>query len=334
MTDSYKCVSEKFLSFRNNKSKKKEKESKKNSKSKKNEHKKKQKNEKNRMDTRSNISLGSSVNRKTYINFSRENNMLLIYCLYKKIKKYNNFYPVTVAFNKIDKIVDFYDNIETNITIPGKIKFLGINKHNAMMRVKKLLSRPERFLIFYLRLELKNYPGIPRDSAHANLLIFDTEKNEVYHFEPHGVNDFISPKQFKELIAFFSSISPDCKFYKHKDYLKLYPFQNTDTDHEYLYGSKIKLDIGGYCFYWCFYILNMILKFSYLPIPEIIKQLYERMMHFSVSKAKFTDFHRAIRSWGQTLEQDMKKHFPKQYCVDQHYKSRCLQIDALEKYFK
>ena len=54
------------------------------------------------------------------------------------------------------------------------------------------------------------------------------------------------------------------------------------------------------------------------------------MMHFSVSKAKFTDFHRAIRSWGQTPEQDMKKHFPKQYCVDQFYNSRCLQIDALE----
>ena len=91
-----------------NQKKRKRKKKGKNSKSKKNEHKKKQKNEKNRMDTRSNISLGSSVNRKTYINFSREDNILLIYCLYKKIKKYNNFYPVTVAFNKIDKIVDFF----------------------------------------------------------------------------------------------------------------------------------------------------------------------------------------------------------------------------------
>ena len=68
-----------------NQKKKKKKKKGKNSKSKKNEHKKYRKMKKTGW-IRSNISLGSSVNRKTYIDFSREDNILLIYCFYKKIK--------------------------------------------------------------------------------------------------------------------------------------------------------------------------------------------------------------------------------------------------------
>ena len=89
---SYQCVSKKFIGSKINKSKKKQK-GKHQNKTKKT--KKSQKTKRDNIDTKSNLSIGSSVNKNNYVDFKTGNNLFLIYCLFKKVKNYHNFIPVT-----------------------------------------------------------------------------------------------------------------------------------------------------------------------------------------------------------------------------------------------
>lgn len=312
---SYQCVSEKFIAIKKHgsehkhhkKSKKKDRPKHQN----KHKHKKTKKNKRDNIDTKSNLSVESSVNKNNYINFSLGSNLILIYCLFKKVKKYHNFIPVTKPLNTYKtKLDNFFNIADLVINIPGKIEYFCSSKTKMKEWITELSKRSERFLVLDVLLNIIKFPGVPSYSKHGNIIIFDTDKNEVYHIEPHGVNNYISDKQFKELADFFQEISPGCRFFQHRDFLKFLPFQKTESKHEFIYRSNISKDIPGYCFYWCFYLLNIILKFSHLPISLIMKQTYDSLMSFSVGKSQITDFHRHIRSWGQRLEQNVIKTYP------------------------
>lgn len=301
----YQCVLENFMA-RYNKSKK--------YKSKTHKHTKKRKKSKHKSSdkiyTKSNISLESSLNENKYIKFSYGNNLLLIYCLLKKVKKYSNFIPVIGPVSSFN-MFNYYNNNNIIIPIPGKINYFGCRKKEIQRWIIKLAKRPERFLLIDILIKVISHPDIPSGSKHGNIIIFDTEKNEVYHIEPHGVNNLISKKNFNEFKDFFEHISPGCRFYEHRDFLEFLPFQKTDAIHTKLYKSTKSKDVEGYCFYWCIYLVNIILKFSNLPIQVILKQTYDSLMSYSIGEAKITDFHRHIRSWGQRLEQNVIKEYPK-----------------------
>ena len=304
----YQCVSENFIGSKKHRSKHKHKTKSKHKKTGKKSHKKKSDN----IDTKSNISLESSIDKNNYIKFSIGSNIILIYCLFKKVKNYDNFIPVTAPIHTINsQIKNFYLFTDLIINIPGKIEYFGTSKTAMREWITELVERSERFLVLDVLIKIKKFPKVPPGARHGNILIFDTVKNEVYHIEPHGVNNFISDKQFKELKDFFQEISPGCRFYQHRDFLKFLPFQTTEVKHEFEYKSKISKDIPGYCFYWCMYLVNIILKFSHLPIKVILKQTYDSLMSHSIGKARITDFHRHIRSWGQRLEQNVIKEYPK-----------------------
>ena len=322
---SYQCVSKKFIGSKIRKSKKKHKAKHQN------KHKpKKTKKKRDNIDTKSNLSIGSSVNKNNYVDFKTGNNLFLIYCLFKKVKKYHNFIPVTAPprFFK-SKFKEFFFLQELVINVPGKINYFECKKQDIVDWMIELRKRSEKFLVLDVLVKLNRFTKIPKGSQHANIIIFDTDKNEVYYIEPHGVNNYISDKQFKELEDFFQKISPGCKFYQHRDFLKFLPFQKTESKHKFINRSKISKDIGGYCFYWCFYLLNIILKFSHLPISVIMKQTYDSLMSFSVGKARITDFHRHIRSWGQRLEQGVIKTYP---TLNSKYKYKITNTQAKKQF--
>lgn len=306
---SYQCIHRKFIIPNINPVK--SKDTLKTKKKDKSENKKKKTSRKSKLKTKNSLSIKNSLSLKSYTKFRTDKNKLLIYSYYKNIKKYTNFIPIIyppkmihLNLSSLDILNYSWIYINTNKE-KSLINFFNTTKENAVKHVKNIIDNHNKsYYIFDVFIRTSQGP-------HANVIIFDKSRNEIYCFEPNGYENYIGKNHNKQLLAFFKEIDPDITYKTNKDLLKEINFGSTAQKHKKQFKSESSMDMEGYCFYWCFYILNLILKSNNLSIPEVIKKVYEGLLNHSIGKAKITDFQRHIRNWGQMLEKNLEIKYPK-----------------------
>lgn len=115
-------------------------------------------------------------------------------------------------------------------------------------------------------------------STHANILLYDKKKNELYRFEPYGelnildydiLNDKIE-KKFKKYI------NTNLKYFSPKDYLKETHFQlvSNENDHD----NKKLGDPQGYCLAFCFWFIEIKLRNPEEDIEILMKKSLDQMV--------------------------------------------------------
>ena len=268
------------------------------------------------LSTSSNISLHSSFNISEYEDYNYQRLYMLNLCILRH--NYDNF--IALINPDVYKLVKkpswkiYTDDRFLNprgyslyIEDDGKFIYLGEKTPTKFIKLyKKLEKRMERFIL--IRCCAK---------GHANIIIIDTDSKLGYYFEPHGIKlVLLNEKKQKELSKLFTELR--YKLYYPKDYYFTLSkskfendgFQDMDISDSVISKKAGKLDAGGYCFYWCLYFVNMILKHEHLPIPYIYKQLFITLLFQKIKKTKKSDFYRHISTYSQRLEKTTKLKYP------------------------
>ena len=152
-------------------------------------------------------------------------------------------------------------NIET-----GEIKY-DINYDYLKNQIKNCMNYSiKRFFAIRISLQAGNL-------GHANMLIYDREKNTLELFEPHGyiTMSIFKPEKVRYLIEYiFSKIKDNIIFI---DSNMIYPFKGLQNEQSEEYLNKSNNEIEGYCGAWCFFYLHMRIANPNMPRLELIKQL-------------------------------------------------------------
>lgn len=153
--------------------------------------------------------------------------------------------------------------------------------------VSKFQASKKRFLIMPLGIELSH-------GAHANVLIYDKEKNTIERFEPNGSDP---PYQFyyrplemdKEIEKYFKGIT----YIKPSDYLPKIGFQGLE-EHD---TEKRIGDPGGFCVAWCMWYSSQKTQHPDIEPRKLVKKLIHDI------RIKNIKFKTLIRSFAQEITQ-------------------------------
>lgn len=258
----------------------------------------------------SNISLHSSLNNLEYEKYNYQFCYLLNLCVLQN--KYKNFvglvnptisnttnpykknYINTIINNELGVGIYFYEN---------KFFYIGEETHtNFINLLRELEKRIERFIVILIR-----------SYNHANIIILDTNSKKGYYFEPHGKKlDFLNKEKQKELKDLFTTEGYDF-FFPDQYYAVTNGFQYMDVYHKNnkKSGKSNGLDADGYCFYWCMYFLNMIIKHEDISVKNVFKNVF-----INILKSKKKDFHRHIRTYSQRQEKAIRELYPQYIDID------------------
>ena len=278
--------------------------------------KKTKKDEKKALRTASNISLHSSFKNDEYEIYNYAWSYLLNLCVIRK--NYKNF--VALVNPKIPggysdwsfpfKIPEFTADKPLGIYLDGeKLYYLGEEKPTYFLKLLRTLEkREERFIIILLVCSEET-----AREAHANIIILDSLKKNGYYFEPHGIKLYFLNKSNQVLIrklfesAGYTFFFPEQYYYTPGGKFDTFGFQNLEVQHSITYGSAkgLVLDAIGYCYYWCMYFINMIMKYPNIAIDLLFKKLYQKLLTL-----KKRDFRSHIRTYAQRHEKAIKKLYP------------------------
>ena len=258
------------------------------------------------LSTASNISLHSSFNNTEYEPYNYQYLYLFNLCILRK--NYKNFValvnPELIDLHKEYK----YSKPFSICLIEDKFYYIDNEEPSNFIKLLHILEeRPESFILIYVQNR-----GNAKKEEHANIIILDTNSKKGYYFEPHGIKlYFLNQIKQNELRKLFNDEGYKLYFpneyYYRPLYRETYGFQNMDTrDSVRLQSAKPgELDARGYCFYWCMYFINMVVKHPHLPINNLFKQLF--LLIKTLGKR---DFHRHIRTYAQRQEKTTKLKYP------------------------
>ena len=156
-------------------------------------------------------------------------------------------------------------------------------------RIKKSIRKGKRFFVTNISLQ-----SVYRKTAHANVLIFDTLKNTLELFDPHGYNTLgdYDPKNVRFLIEYiFKKISPRAHFLNSFEMNPLYGLQYIESLER---SEKVENEIGGYCGAWVLFYLHMRLANPDVPQIRLIQNIKEEI----IDKGNFTNF---IRNYAKYI---------------------------------
>ena len=155
--------------------------------------------------------------------------------------------------------------------------------------LKRISEREERFIIINIAYQ-----------QHANVMILDKMKEEAYHFEPHGAKSLnnINSYKRKEITNFLKKVFPKITVFWPDQYFPPDGFQALDGMDSIYVDTRKKSDSEGYCFYWCIYFINMVIKFPEIPIPELV----DKIIRSVYSKKTNKNFRKLIREYSNKME--------------------------------
>ncbi len=158
------------------------------------------------------------------------------------------------------------------------------NLHNLIVDMK---FNKIRYLIVPIGIEMYVNNSI---FNHANILIFDTEMNEVERFEPHGAN---SPFKINTDV-FDNAIKDNLRFLKFtykspKDYLPLIGFQKKEI---YELDKDYIADPNGFCSTWCIFYADMRISYPQYTREKLYKLLNKEIINEQLS------YKQLIRNYG------------------------------------
>ena len=195
-------------------------------------------------------------------------------------KRYDNLDVFTNTFDDPDPetlffIVESNNEMNVHTTLARNVLNLkmgtyeithDMNYDYLINQIKNILnSSRKRFFAIKISLRTGN-------DAHANMLIYDREKNTLELFDPNSyiTMSIFKPEKVKFLINYiFSKIKDNIRFIDSYD---IYPLKGLQIEQaeEYLNQSN---EIEGYCGAWSFFYLHMRIANPNMPQFKLIKQL-------------------------------------------------------------
>jgi ankyrin repeat protein len=148
---------------------------------------------------------------------------------------------------------------------------------NLGFYLKKLINAPK---VRYIMFKLSLVPGI--QSTHANVILYDKEKNIAQRFEPYGSTEILEEQKLDETIERImkKNINKDVKYIRPKDYLYSSKFQTVSSDAD---NNNRKLgDPIGYCLAWTFWFI----EFRILNDNAIDNKLFDETLQWMIEKYK------------------------------------------------
>ena len=240
--------------------------------------------------TLDNISIGDAV---TYTGTSLDVLIGLIF-----IKKFDNvFTSLTKKFIMNDELNEYYKILGIVKEIKGEYMNFEITwlyqkiffPNNMDTIITNFKSAQKKFLIIPI--------GIHQDNgAHANILIYDLELNELERFEPHGATN---PKEFNynpELLDhhikdYFTKYFPNLKYFKPINYEFTIGFQTMES----IDINKNISDPGGFCAAWSIWWAYMRIKNPTIERRKLFIQLVKSIRKNNLS------FKNVIRTFSKQI---------------------------------
>ena len=258
-----------------------------------------------KLSTNSDASIHSSSNESTYVAYKCQYFELLHYCIFKKEKKYHNF--IAMINPNLSHFIPTLGNNFSLLINPENdtLNYLNYTRKNFVKELHRL-STLKKFIIINCGPE-----------SHANVIVYDTRdysELKAYYFEPHGqlYNNHLteSIKNKIESVILDSQKGlvkkPSIAMYWPKNFLPLRGYQLLDIMDQNNKSIK-QTDIDGYCMYWCFYFVNMVIKFPKIRIERLVEQNFEQISKHRNSKKSKINFHSHIRNYSQRLEKRTEK---------------------------
>lgn len=140
-----------------------------------------------------------------------------------------------------------------------------VSMDNFINEINKCL-KTHRIIPVNFTLETREY------GKHANMIIFDSEKKTIEHFEPHGYND---DSQWSISRAYIKSASGVKKFAR-----KYYPNYKiiSPKDYEPKNGLQSKIDaFSGMCVTWSILYLNYRILNPNIPVKDLVRYISKRI---------------------------------------------------------
>jgi len=184
-----------------------------------------------------------------------------------KLRMYHN--NLSEYSNTLYSLVELYTNLFYNIlphVIIWRSKSLHFIHPNIVYYIQKALLKKYRFILIKITL-------MPNTSTnHANLLLYDDKRKEIYRFEPYGKSFSKAVNHLDDKIKeiFKKALRSEFKYYSPSDFLNNTSWQTLSNENE----DKVLGDPYGYCLAWCYWFLE-----NKLNNPDIdIKVLMEKKL--------------------------------------------------------
>lgn len=242
-----------------------------------------------------NITEGSKV---SYCTFTGSTLDILIGLIYLLKKHSDTCSTLTKNFTKNKELCGFYKSI--GIIMNSKCEFLNfeiiwINQRLYLMegfyeQIKKCLNSKTKFIIIPIGIEMK-------EGNHAGYLIYDTKKNEVERFEPHGSTTppglFYNPNLLDDILeSRFKAINDSIKYVRPHEYIPKIGFQLFDSSEV----KKKKIgDPMGFCALWCIWYVDMRLTYRNIDRKKLVDILIRKIKSQNIS------FKNMVRNYGENI---------------------------------
>lgn len=209
-----------------------------------------------------------------YSNYKSKEGILMKNLILTYINTYKHFIPNLILWYSKD--LNYYNNNNNDI-----VKFINNAK--------------TRFILFKITIITKY------NFTHANILLYDKEKNTIERFEPYGSHVLLNDDDLNKYIKFIFKDIKNIQFLYPQIYMNNTKFQLISRDS---YDDKRKLaDPGGYCLAWCFWYIELKMK-----NPDIdSKILVEKTLKNILKKYDILEY---IRGYAKKLD-DMKNNYLK-----------------------
>ena len=192
---------------------------------------------------------------------SGENNLSLTFYIIKNPEIYDGRFHISLRNNNQTKEYLIYDFQDGVIFTREELKYLTDD-------IKKGIAKNKNKRFFSMRVDLQSF-----DLAHANIIIYDTKKNTLELFDPHGSKtmDKFEPMKVRMMLKIiFEKISPSITFLESYEINPFMGLQKIQGKNEYL---RTPDEILGYCGAWTFFYLQMRLANPDLSQMSLIKQI-------------------------------------------------------------
>lgn len=158
----------------------------------------------------------------------------------------------------------------------------------GVIGIKQCLEKNPRFIYIYL--DIKNYDPDGKLDRHANTVIYDTKFKTMERFEPHGGISYYAKMDDKILEFFNIKMGKDFikQYYEPLDFCPTYSFQSLEVKE----NMAKEFDPGGFCTTWCYFYLDMRLKYPDIERQNIVKNMIYQLTY---NEKSFTEF---IRDYG------------------------------------
>lgn len=196
---------------------------------------------------------------------------------------------------------------------------------NLKIHCKNILKdKKKRFIIFKLTL-IPNQNG-----THANLIIYDKQKQCVERFEPFGYNSLLDADILdKKIEKYFTKVFGKIEYMSPKSYQNKIKFQIISDDSNPI--NKKSGDPFGYCLAWTYWYLELRLLNPDKNSDELINDAYDKIVQTHDKNKKDNFMLNFIRDYAITLDK-MKNDILNKIGIEkmQHYNVYSNLLDAVD----